>query len=312
MPPILVVGTVGLDTVETPFGRVEDALGGSAAYFAAAASLHAPVQLVSVVGRDFPEEHRRFLETKADLEGLEVLPGRCFRWSGKYDYDMNQRDTLETQLNVLAEFDPKLPESYRATEYVFLANVDPTLQIRVLEQSTKPKLTMLDSMNFWISGARDALTEVIRKVDIVMMNEEEVRQYTNTSNLLKGGRQILSMGPHTLIIKKGEYGAVFLRQEGFFFCPAYPLEDVKDPTGAGDAFAGGFLGYLALSGELSPPPGSKYHPSMAHLRRALVFGSVVASFTCEDFSVKRLATVTPDELRRRYREFREFTYFDEV
>jgi sugar/nucleoside kinase (ribokinase family) len=302
MTPILVVGTVGLDTVETPFGRAEDALGGSAAYFAAAAALHSPVQLVSVVGQDFPAEHRAFLATKADLDGLEALPGRCFRWSGRYHFDMNQRDTLETQLNVLAEFNPKLPQGYRSSEYVFLANVDPVLQLRVLEQVGRPTLTMLDSMNFWISGAREALTDVIRKVDIVMMNEEEVRQYADTTNLLKGGRQILGMGPHTLIIKKGEYGAVLLRQEGYFYCPAYPLEDVKDPTGAGDSFAGGFLGYLASQGELS----------MAHLRRALVFGSVVASFTCEDFSVKRLATVTPDELRRRYREFREFTYFDEV
>ena len=302
MAPILVVGTVGLDTVETPFGRVEEALGGSAAYFAAAAALHSPVQLVSVVGEDFPAEHRDFLATKADLAGLEVLPGRCFRWSGRYHFDMNQRDTLETQLNVLGEFDPKLPPAYRSSEYVFLANVDPALQLRVLEQADRPQLTMLDSMNYWISGARDALSEVIRKVDIVMMNEEEVRQYADTTNLLKGGRQILGMGPHTLIIKKGEYGAVLLREEGYFYCPAYPLEDVKDPTGAGDSFAGGFLGYLAAQGEMS----------MAHLRRALVFGSVVASYTCEDFSVKRLATVTADELRRRYREFREFTYFDEV
>ncbi|HET7770808.1 MAG TPA: PfkB family carbohydrate kinase [Chloroflexota bacterium] len=302
MPPILVVGTIGLDTVETPFGRVEEALGGSAAYFAAAAALHSPVRLVSVVGQDFPEEHRSFLATKADVEGLETLPGRCFRWSGRYHFDMNQRDTLETQLNVLAEFEPRLPPSYRSSEYVFLANVDPVLQLKVLEQANKPQLTMLDSMNFWISGNREALTDVIRKVDIVMMNEEEVRQYADTTNLLKGGRQILALGPHTLIIKKGEYGAVLLREEGYFYCPAYPLEDVKDPTGAGDSFAGGFLGYLASTGQMS----------MAHLRRALVFGSVVASYTCEDFSVKRLATVTADELRRRYREFREFTYFDEV
>ena len=302
MPPILCVGTVGLDTVETPFGRAEEALGGSAAYFAAAASLHTPVQLVSVVGEDFPEEHRRFLAGKADLEGMAVLPGRCFRWSGRYHFDMNQRDTLDTQLNVLAEFNPRLPESYRDAEYVFLANVDPVLQLRVLEQARRPKLVMLDSMNFWISGARDALTEAIRKSDIVMMNEEEVRQYADTTNLLKGARQILALGPSTLIIKKGEYGAVLFRGDGYFYCPAYPLEDVKDPTGAGDSFAGGFLGYLASAGEVS----------MAHLRRALVFGSVVASFTVEDFSVKRLATVTQDELRRRYREFREFTYFDEV
>ena len=302
MPPILVVGTVGLDTVETPFGSVEEALGGSAAYFAAAAALHTPVRLVSVVGQDFPEEHRRFLETKADLQGLEVLPGRCFRWAGKYHYDMNRRDTLETQLNVLSEFDPKLPEPYRDAAFVFLANVDPVLQLRVLEQAREPQLTMLDSMNYWISSNRDALTDVIRRVDVVMMNEEEVRQYADTTNLLKGGREILALGPHTLIIKKGEYGAVLLREDGFFFCPAYPLEDVRDPTGAGDSFAGGFLGYLASTGDVS----------MAHLRRALVFGSVVASFTCEDFSVNRLATVTQDELRRRYREFREFTYFDEV
>ena len=302
MPPILCVGTVGLDTVETPFGRADEALGGSAAYFAAAASLHSPVQLVSVVGEDFPEEHRQFLAGKADVEGMAVLPGRCFRWSGRYHFDLNQRDTLDTQLNVLAEFNPQLPESYRDAEYVFLANVDPVLQLRVLEQARKPKLVMLDSMNFWITGARDALTEAIRKSDIVMMNEEEVRQYADTTNLLKGAREILALGPETLIIKKGEYGAVLFRGDGYFYCPAYPLEDVKDPTGAGDSFAGGFLGYLASAGEVT----------MAHLRRALVFGSVVASFTVEDFSVKRLASVTADELRRRYREFREFTYFDEV
>ncbi|CAA9300668.1 MAG: Ribokinase [uncultured Chloroflexi bacterium] len=308
MAPILCVGTVGLDTVETPFGRVDEALGGSAAYFAAAASLHAPVQLVSVVGEDFPQEHRTLLAQKADIEGLETLPGRCFRWSGRYHFDMNQRDTLDTQLNVLAEFNPKLPESYRDAEYVFLANVDPVLQLRVLEQSRGAKLTMLDSMNFWISSAREALTDVIRRVDIVMMNEEEVRQYADTSNLLKGARQIIALGPKTLIIKKGEYGAVLFQrneQEGrdqFFYCPAYPLEDVKDPTGAGDSFAGGFLGYLAGAGDMS----------MAHLRRALVFGSAVASFTVEDFSVRRLATLTGDELRQRYRDFRELTYFDEV
>jgi sugar/nucleoside kinase (ribokinase family) len=309
MAPILCVGTVGLDTVETPFGRVEEALGGSAAYFAAAASaLGAPVQLVSVVGGDFPPEHRDLLATKADIEGLETLPGRCFRWSGRYHFDMNQRDTLETQLNVLAEFNPKLPERYSDAEYVFLANVDPVLQLRVLEQSRGPKLTMLDSMNFWISSARDALTEVIRRVDIVMMNEEEVRQYADTPNLLRGARQVVGLGPKTLIIKKGEYGAVlFQRDEAagrdvFFYCPAYPLEDVKDPTGAGDSFAGGFLGYLAGAGETT----------MAHLRRALVFGSAVASFTVEDFSVSRLVALTQEELRRRYRDFRELTYFDEA
>jgi sugar/nucleoside kinase (ribokinase family) len=303
MPPVLCVGTVGLDTVETPFGRVEDALGGSAAYFAAAAAVHTSTQLVSVVGEDFPSPHRELLQrTHADLGGLQVLPGRCFRWAGRYHFDMNRRDTLETQLNVLAEFQPRIPEPYRDAEYVFLANVDPLLQLSVLEQVRRPRLTMLDSMNFWIAGARDALTQAISRVHIVMMNEEEVRQYAGTTNLLKGARQILALGPHTLIIKKGEYGAVLLREGGFFFCPAYPLEDVKDPTGAGDSFAGGFLGYLAQTGDLS----------MANYRRALVHGSVVASFAVEDFSVNRLTSVTRDEVRQRYREFQEFTYFDEV
>ena len=304
MARVVCVGTVGLDTVETPFGRVEEALGGSAAYFAAAArTVGTQTQLVSVVGQDFPDEHRQFLgDVGADLAGLETLPGRCFRWAGRYHFDMNQRDTLDTQLNVLAEFQPKLPDDYREADFVFLANVDPTLQLSVLDQVRRPRLTMLDSMNFWISGARDALTQALSQVDIVMMNEEEVRQYTGTPNLLKGARQILALGPHTIIIKKGEYGAVLLRGDGFFYCPAYPLEDVKDPTGAGDSFAGGFMGYLARGGALT----------MAHFRRALVYGSVVASFTVEDFSVRRLASVTPDEIEQRYREFRDFTYFDEV
>lgn len=302
MASILCVGTVGLDDVETPFGQVKEALGGSTPCFIAAASLFAPVRLVSVVGQDFPERYRRFLAERADLEGLQTLPGRTFRWSGRYHFDMNQRDTLETQLNVLAEFDPILPDSYRDSEYVFLANGTPALQLRVLEQTRSPRLVMLDSMNYWISSAREDLTEAIKRSDVVLMNEEEVRQYAGTSHLLKGGRHILSLGPQTLIVKKGEYGAVLFTGDGYFYCPAYPLEDVKDPTGAGDSFAGGFLGYLASAGETT----------MAHLRRALVYGSVVASFTVEDFSVTRLATVTQDELRRRYREFREFTYFDEV
>ena len=302
MAPVLCVGTVGLDTVETPFGRVEEVLGGSAAYFvAAAAALQTRTLLVSVVGEDFPAEHRDLLAGKeADLAGLQVLPGRSFRWSGRYHFDMNQRDTLETQLNVLAEFQPHLPERFRDAEYVFLANVDPVLQLAVLDQVRRPRLTMLDSMNFWISGARDALTRALSRVDVVLMNEEEVRQYAETPHLLKGARQILALGPSTLIIKKGEYGAVLFRGEGRFYCPAYPLEDVKDPTGAGDSFAGGFLGFLAQTGDLS----------MANLRRALVYGSVVASFTVEDFSVERLVRLRPEELQQRFDQFRELTTFE--
>ncbi len=303
MAPVLCVGTVGLDTVETPFGRVEEVLGGSAAYFAVAASLFTSTLLVSVVGEDFPTQHYDLLCSRAtDLAGLVRLPGRCFRWSGRYHFDMNQRDTLETQLNVLAEFRPVLPPAYRDAEFLFLANIDPMLQLSVLDQVRQPRLIMLDSMNYWISGAREALTEALRRVDIVLMNEEEVRQYAGTPHLLKGAREILALGPSALVIKKGEYGAVLLHGDGYFYCPAYPLEEVRDPTGAGDSFAGGFLGYLAQTGNLS----------MANLRRALVYGSVVASFAVEDFSVGRLLTVTPDDVRRRYREFREFTYFDEV
>jgi sugar/nucleoside kinase (ribokinase family) len=302
MSSIVCVGTVGLDTIETPFGRVEDVLGGSTPGFVAGASLFSPVQLVSVIGEDFPGEYRAFLAERADLSGLEVLPGRCFRWSGRYHYDMNQRDTLETQLNVLAEFNPHLPEPYRDAGFAFLANGTPALQIQVMDQLRGPKLVMLDSMNYWIESAREALTEAIRRVDVVLMNEEEVRQYAGTPNLLKGARQILALGPSTIIIKKGEYGAVLIQGDKLFFCPAYPLEDIRDPTGAGDSFAGGFLGYLAQSGDIS----------MANLRRALVYGSVIASFTCEDFGVRRLATLTRDEIRQRYREFREFTLFEGI
>jgi sugar/nucleoside kinase (ribokinase family) len=301
---VVCVGTVALDTVETPFGRADEVLGGSAAYFtAAAATLGTRTQLVSVVGEDFPEEHRRYLAGReADLGGLQALPGRCFRWAGRYHYDLNRRDTLETQLNVLTEFRPDLPEHFRDAEFVFLANVDPVLQLSVLDQVRHPRVTMLDSMNFWIEGARDALTEALSRVDVVLMNEEEVRQYAETPHLLKGARQILALGPKALIIKKGEYGAVLLQGERFFYCPAYPLEEVTDPTGAGDSFAGGFLGYLAGRGDRA----------MAHLRQALVYGSVVASFAVEDFSVNRLTTVSPPEIQRRHREFREFTLIDEV
>jgi sugar/nucleoside kinase (ribokinase family) len=303
-PSVVCVGTVALDTVETPFGRVEEAIGGSASYFVvAAAALGTRTQLVSVVGEDFPAAYRDLLAGRgADLAGLQALPGRCFRWAGRYDFDMNHRETLDTQLNVLSDFRPVLPEPYRAADFVFLANVDPVLQLSVLEQVRRPRVTMLDSMNFWIAGAREALTAALSRVDVVLMNEEEVRQYADTPNLLKGARQVLALGPRALIIKKGEYGAVLLAGDRYFYCPAYPLEDVKDPTGAGDAFAGGFLGYLAQQGEVT----------VAHLRRALVYGSVVASFTVEDFSVTRLAGVTRAEIATRYREFRDFTFVDAV
>lgn len=299
---LLVVGTVALDTVETPFGKVEDALGGTASFFSFAARHYTDVKIVAVVGEDFPREHLDLFKSRqVDVAGLQVLPGKTFRWSGYYDFDLNTAHTLETQLNVLPLFHPKLPEDYRQSEILFLANIDPDLQREVLNQVASPRLTVLDSMNFWISGKKESLTRVMGMVDIVLLNEAEVRQYAGTYNLLAAARQILGLGPKALIVKKGEYGALMISNGGeIFIVPAYPLESVKDPTGAGDSFAGGFLGYLASSGEFSP----------AGIRKAMVHGSVIASFAVEDFSVNRLLSVTRQEVEARYQEFRQLTFFE--
>lgn len=306
---ILVVGTIGLDTVETPFGRVEEVLGGSASYFSLAASLHVPVQLVSIAGTDLSAEHLQLFRSRGiDLAGLSIVEGRTFRWAGRYSYDLNSRETLETQLNVLTQFHPQLPESYRSARYVFLANIDPELQLAVLEQVERPALVLLDSMNFWIEGKRQALDEVIGRVDIVLMNDEEVRQYCHTHSIVRAAGEVLSVGmrrngkPWGLIVKKGENGAVLFTREGYFFAPAYPLENVKDPTGAGDSFAGGFLGYLARSA----PDGNF---SLPMLKRAVIHGTVVASYTVEDFSVERLRTLTLADIEIRYEQVREYTHF---
>jgi sugar/nucleoside kinase (ribokinase family) len=306
---ILVVGTIGLDTVETPFGRVEEVLGGSASYFSLAASLYVPVQLVSIAGTDLSAEHLQLFRSRGiDLAGLSIVEGRTFRWAGRYSYDLNSRETLETQLNVLTQFHPQLPESYRSARYVFLANIDPELQLAVLEQVERPALVLLDSMNFWIEGKRQALDEVIGRVDIVLMNDEEVRQYCHTHSIVRAAGEVLSVGmrrngkPWGLIVKKGENGAVLFTREGYFFAPAYPLENVKDPTGAGDSFAGGFLGYLARSA----PDGNF---SLPMLKRAVIHGTVVASYTVEDFSVERLRTLTPADIEIRYEQVREYTHF---
>ncbi len=303
---ILVVGSVALDDVETPFGRVESALGGSATYFATAASFYTPVKLVAVVGTDFPQEHVDFLRGRqVDVTGLEVVEGgRTFRWRGRYEYDMNTAHTLDTQLNVFAEFVPKLPETYRRPGLLFLANIDPELQLGVLEQVERPDLVALDTMNFWISSKRDALAEVMRRVDVVLINEAEARQFADTYSLPAAARAILELGPRAVIVKKGEYGASMFTDgnhlgESYFFVPAYPLEVVRDPTGAGDTFAGGFLGALAHEPVLDS----------AAFRRAIVHGSVIASFTVEDFSVNRLRTLTRAEIERRFAEFQAFTRF---
>lgn len=301
---VLCIGTVGIDEVETPYSHVTNLLGGSASYFAAAAGVvGAPTQLVSVIGDDFPEEFAATLGSSgADVAGLARLPGQCFRWGGRYHSDWNERDTTYTDLNVLAQFDPVLPDHFREARYVFLANTDPKLQAKALDQVRDPELVIIDSMNLWIDIARHALHDVLARADVVLMNDGEIRQYTGVGSAIRGARAILDQGPQAVIVKRGEHGATLVHKEGLFLCPAVPVESVVDPTGAGDSFAGGFVGHLALTRD----------HSLANLRRATAHGCVVASFTVEDFSVRRLARVTPAELVARYRELRDLTQFDDL
>jgi sugar/nucleoside kinase (ribokinase family) len=299
--PALVVGSLGLDTVSTPFGSVTDVLGGTTSYFSLSASIYTDVQVVAVVGNDFPAEYRKLFEDRRiDLRGLQVMDGKTFRWAGQYKFDMNVAETLDTQLNVFADFHPRLPDDYRQTQYVFLANIHPSLQLEVLDQVRAPKLVVMDSMNFWISGTKDTLTEVLKRSDIVLLNDGEVRQYTGTANLISGGRSILELGPRAIIIKKGEHGALLIsREDGVFVAPAFPQDVVLDPTGAGDSFAGGFVGYLASRDDASPEA----------IRRAIIHGSAIASFTVEDFSTRRLERLTTEEVLERYAMFRNLTRF---
>jgi sugar/nucleoside kinase (ribokinase family) len=298
---VLIVGSVAMDTVRTPLGSAECALGGAAVYSSVAASFFANVRLVGVVGGDFPEEHLEFLRSRRiDLQGLQVEAGETFRWEGYYDFDVNQAHTLATHLNVFQDFRPRLPESYRHTPYVFLANIDPDLQLEVLDQIVKPRLTFCDTMNFWIEGKRDRLLEVLRRVDVVFMNDAEARELCGTFSLVRAGRKLLEMGPRAVILKKGEHGAILFTPDSHFSAPSYPLEEVCDPTGAGDSFAGGFIGYLASQGDLSE----------AALRRAVVHGSVLASFNVEDFSLNRMRRLGAEEIQERYREFRRISFFD--
>lgn len=298
---ILVIGSVAFDSVETPFGRGDDVLGGSATYFSTSASFFTGVQLVAVVGDDFPDEPRKFLSSRGvDLSGLQTRPGQTFRWKGRYGYDLNEAQTLETHLNVFETFHPDLPESYRKAEYVFLANIDPELQLEVLQQVERPKLIACDTMNFWIDGKRDALIRTLGHVDILVINEAEVRQLAEEANLVKASRAVLSMGPKTLVVKRGEYGVLVFNEHSIFSAPAYPLEEVFDPTGAGDTFAGGFMGYLAATNNLADET----------IRKATVFGSVMASFTVEDFSLNRLRQLNWTEIEDRFRRFQALTAFE--
>lgn len=298
---ILVIGSVAFDSVETPFGRGDDVLGGSATYFSTSASFFTGVQLVAVVGEDFPAEPKDFLLSRGvDLDGLQTRPGKTFRWKGRYGYDLNEAQTLETHLNVFETFHPELPTHYRQAEFVFLANIDPELQLEVLQQVERPRLVACDTMNFWIEGKREALIGTLAHVDILVINEAEVRQLAQEPNLVKAAKMVLAMGPKTLVVKRGEYGVLVFSEHSIFSAPAYPLEEVFDPTGAGDTFAGGFMGYLAATSNLSE----------ATIRKATVFGSVMASFTVEDFSLNRLRTLTWDDIAGRFQRFQALTEFE--
>ena len=300
---ILVVGSVAFDSISTPFGSAERALGGSATYFSVSASFFSPVQLVAVVGEDFTEEEMKAFEGRPiDTSGLSRVEGKTFFWSGEYGFDLNVAETKDTQLNVFAEFQPKLPEAFRSPDVLFLANIHPDLQLDVLRQAKRPRLVALDTMNYWITSAKPELERVLREVDMLVINEGEVRQLTGEPNILKASRMIHDMGPQTLVLKRGEYGVLLLTPESIFAAPAYPLESVFDPTGAGDSFAGGFMGFLASCSELTAE----------NYRRAIIFGSVVASFNVESFSLDRLRTLTRKEIDDRYRAFRRLTHFEDL
>ncbi|QSQ15544.1 PfkB family carbohydrate kinase [Myxococcus landrumensis] len=301
---LLVVGSVALDSLETPFGQKEDVLGGSATYFSTSASFFVPARVVAVVGEDFPEAHLSFLKERGiDLEGLTRQPGRTFRWKGRYGYELNEATTLDTQLNVFQTFSPDLPAAYRDTPYVFLGNIHPELQARVLDQVRSPKLVAADTMNFWIKGSREALLKTLERVNLLFVNDAEARQLAGEHNVVKAARAILRMGPERVVIKRGEYGALLFDKEHVFACPAFPLAEVFDPTGAGDTFAGGFMGMLATSAA---------GVDSSLLRRAMVMGSVMASFTVEKFSLERLREVTRAEIHARFAEFRKLTHFDDL
>jgi sugar/nucleoside kinase (ribokinase family) len=300
---LLVVGSVALDSVATPFGKVDEALGGSATYFSYSASFFTQVRLVATVGKDFPEEHIELLRARGvDVAGLQRDPaGRTFRWVGEYGYDLNEARTIDTQLNVLATFRPVLPERLRRVPFLFLANIDPELQLDVLRQmAERPRLVALDTMNFWIQGKREALLRVLGEVDVVTINDAEARQLAGEPNLIRAARVIAGMGPRVVVVKRGEYGALMLADGAFFVAPAYPLESVFDPTGAGDTFAGGFMGHLAAARDTGA----------ASMRRAVVLGSVMASFTVEDFSLRRLARLQPAEVAERAAAFDDLTRVD--
>ena len=298
---ILVVGSVALDSVETPYGKANGILGGSATYFTAAASLYTKVNLVAVVGTDFPLQQIQFLSQRGvDTRGLQVADGETFCWAGRYNYETSTCENLDTRLNVFADFHPVLPEGYEQSDFVFLANIDPDLQYEVLKQVPQARLTMLDTRELWVNNKRKSLMAAISPVDVVTMNEEEARALTGTYSTLIAAKALLNLGPKIVIVKQGEYGCTMFSENGYFSAPACLLEDVQDPTGAGDSFAGGFLGYLDKAGEMTPQS----------IRRAIIHGCATASFTVEEFGVDRLRSLTLDDIARRYQELHQCTHFE--
>lgn len=305
---LLVVGSVALDTIETTTSSRHEILGGSAAYFSAAASFFSPVSVVAVVGEDFPQAHTDFLQSRGvDTTGLQRVPGRTFRWHGRYSDDFNKRTTLDTQLNVFAGFEPQLPPEVRDAPLLFLGNIDPVLQLRVLDQMRAPALVGMDTMNFWINGNRPALEKVLRRVDFLLVNDEEARLLSGVHNLVHAVHAIQKLGPRNVIVKRGDAGALLFHGDQIFAAPALPLTDVADPTGAGDTFAGGFMGYLSRTWAMQDGA-----PDGMSVRRAMICGSTLASFCCEDFSLDRYRTLSRDEIAARFRAFRSLTQFDEL
>lgn len=301
---MLVVGSMAFDAIETPFGKSDKIVGGAATYISLAASnLTDPINIISVVGDDFPKEELDLLESKKiNLEGLQVKEGqKSFFWSGKYHLDMNTRDTLVTELNVLADFDPVVPESYQGSEFLLLGNLNPSVQLSVIAQLKKrPKFIAMDTMNFWMDSAMDELKEVIAKVDVLLVNDSEARQLSGEYSLVKAAHKILKSGPRYLVIKKGEHGALLFNQNNAFYAPALPLEDVFDPTGAGDTFAGGFIGHLARTRDIS----------FENMKTAIVIGSAMASFCVEKFGTERLLEITDEDIENRIRQFIDLVHFD--
>lgn len=297
---ILVVGSVALDSLKTPFGKREEALGGSATFFSMAASFFNKVDIVATVGRDFPKRYIDLFRKKhVGTEGLHMAAGKTFRWKGWYGYDLNTAHTIYTHLNVFKDFHPEVPADLKDSEFVFLANIDPDLQLSVLKQVSRPKLVACDSMNYWIETKKKSLMKLLKHVDLFLLNDGEARQLTGEANLLKAARKVLSYGPKAVVVKKGEHGVIYFSRSSHFVSPAYLLETVRDPTGAGDTFAGGMIGYLSTAKKIDNQA----------IRKGIVYGSILASFTVEGFSVDRLAEISMGDIRRRYEHFQKITRF---